>query len=301
MQGRPGAGQDRRAARQNGALYGKIGLPGTEPPRRGPSRRPVAVRMAVASSSRSGGPVCAAASSGMYGHRTVSFVPVVLALAWAVPTGGCGRSVDRAARADVDARIAVIRPPSNTIPFSGSPEPLPFSSGQWALYKLTKGGGPPSFVVYRILGEEAGAFWWEVESVSYTGRSGMRVLMTVGRPTAPLPIQIREIRAVIVRGKDGRMVTQPPSVLPVIQRTFAPAFSALVTEWKGLPQEAVNVPAGKFEGCFRRRSVTDWGGVHGVSDTWSQPAVPIFGIVSSSGVDPIWWNKAHDISQMPSA
>ena len=44
---------------------------------------------------------------------------------------------------------------------------MPFSSGQWALYKLTKGGGPPSFVMYRILGEEAGAFWWEMESVGY--------------------------------------------------------------------------------------------------------------------------------------
>jgi len=226
----------------------------------------------------------------MYSQRTLSFAYVVFVLVSGAPIGGCARSVDRAAKADVDARIAVIRPPSNTIPLSDSPAPTPFSSGQWALYKLTRDGGPPSFVMYRILGEEAGAFWWEVESVSYTGRSGMRVLMTVGSPTAPLPIQIRAIRAVMVRGKDGRMVTQPPSVLPVIQRTFAPAFSALVTDWKGLPQEAVNVPAGKFEGCFRRRSVTDWGGVHGVSDTWSQPAVPIFGIVSSRAI-----NGAYDM------
>ena len=87
------------------------------------------------------------------------------------------------------------------------------------------------------------------------------------------------------------MVTLPPSVLRVIQSTFALAFSsALVTGWKGLPQEAVNVPAGKFEGCFRRRAVTDWGGVHGVSDTWSQPAVPILGIVSSRAI-----NKAYDM------
>jgi hypothetical protein len=80
------------------------------------------------------------------------------------------------------------------------------------------------------------------------------------------------------------MVTQPPSVLPIVQRTFAPVFSALVNEWKGLPQEAVNVPAGKFDGCFRRRSVTYWGGLHGVSDTWSHPAVPVFGIVASRAV-----------------
>ena len=228
----------------------------------------------------------------MYSQRTLAFASVLFVLASTAPSGGCGRSVDRAAKADVDARIASIRPPSNTVPFPGSLKPMPFSSGQWALYKLTKGGGPPSFVVYRILGEQAGAFWWEMESVSYTGRGGMRILMTVGSPTVPLPIQIREIRAVIIRGKDGRTVTQPPSVLPVIQARYfcAVAFSALVTEWKGLPQEAVNVPAGKFEGCFRRRAVTDWGGVHGVSDTWSQPAVPIFGIVSSRAI-----NKAYDM------
>jgi hypothetical protein len=51
-----------------------------------------------------------------------------------------------------------------------------------------------------------------------------------------------------------------------------------------------SVPAGKFEGCFRRRGVTDWGGVHGVSDTWSHPAVPIFGIVSSRAI-----NNAYDM------
>ena len=226
----------------------------------------------------------------MYSQLTLAFASVLLVLASTIAIGGCGRSVDRAAKADVDARIAVIRPPSNTVPFSGSPEPMPFSSGQWALYKLTKGGGPPSFVMYRILGEEAGAFWWEMESVSYAGRSGMQVLMTVDSSTVLVPGRIREVRAVMVRGKDGCMVRQPPSVLPAMQRTFAPAFSALVTEWKGLPQEAVNVPAGKFEGCFRRRAVTDWGGVHGVSDTWSQPAVPIFGIVSSRAI-----NKAYDM------
>jgi hypothetical protein len=227
----------------------------------------------------------------MYSQRALAFDSVLFVLAGAAAIGGCGGSVDRAAKADVDRRIAAIRPPSNTVPFSGSPAPMPLSSGQWALYKLTKRGAAPSFVMYRILGKEAGAFWWEVESVGYTGRGGMRVLMTVGRPTDSRLLQIDEIRALMVRGKDGRMVTPAPSVLPVVQRTFAPAFSALVTDWKGLPQEAVNVPAGKFEGCFRRRSVTDWGGVHGVSDTWSQPAVPIFGIVSSRAID-----EAYDMA-----
>ena len=225
----------------------------------------------------------------MNSQWALSFASVVV-LASVAPISGCARSVDRAAKADVDARIAAIRPPINTIPFSGASAPMPFSSGQWALYKLTKHGAAPSFVMYRILGEEAGALWWEVESVSYTGRGGMRVLMTVGSPTDPRQLQVREIRAFMVRGKDGRMVTQPPSVLPAVQRNFAPAFSALVTDWKGLPQEAVNVPAGKFEGCFRRRSITEWGGVHGVSDTWSQPAVPIFGVVSSRAI-----NKAYDM------
>jgi len=221
----------------------------------------------------------------MYQQWTHSFASVIFVVAGATAIGGCGPSIDRAAKADVDRRIAAIRPPSNVVPISGSRELMPFSSGQWALYKLTKDGAAPSFVVYRIIGEDAGAFWWEVESVGYTGRGGMRVLMTVESPADSGPLQIHDVRALMVRSKDGRMVTQPPSVLPIVQRTFAPAFSALVTDWKGLPQEAVNVPAGKFDGCFHRRAVTDWGGVRGVSDTWSHPAVPIFGLVSSRAID----------------
>jgi hypothetical protein len=221
----------------------------------------------------------------MYPQRTHSFASVLFVVAGATAIGGCGASIDRAAKADVDRRIAAIRPPSNVVPISGSRELMPFSSGQWALYKLTKDGAAPSFLMYRIIGEQAGAFWWEVESVSYTGRGGMRVLMTIESPANSGPLQIHDVRALMVRSKDGRMVTQPPSVLPIVQRTFAPAFSALVADWKGLPQEAVNVPAGKFDGCFHRRAVTDWGGVHGLADTWSHPAVPIFGLVSSRSVD----------------
>ena len=41
--------------------------------------------------------------------RTLAFASVLFVLASTAPSGGCGRSVDRAAKADVDARIAIDR------------------------------------------------------------------------------------------------------------------------------------------------------------------------------------------------
>jgi hypothetical protein len=196
--------------------------------------------------------------------------------------GACGPSIDPAAKADIDGRMAALQAGGGTIPAPASFEPMPFAAGQWSQYKMVDDQGRPSFLTYKVLGEEGGAVWIETLNETYFGRTAQKMLVAFGNRMDPSQI---DIRAVITLDKRGNVNPMPPAMMPLLQSTFKSAISALVINWQGLPQESTAVPAGRFDGCFRARSEAQWGPYKSTADSWRHPAVPVSGLVRSQGID----------------
>src|SRR6185437_5913957 len=147
-------------------------------------------------------------------------------------------------------------------------EPLPLAAGQWSQYKMIDDQGQPSFLTYKVLGEEGGAFWIETLNETYFGRTAQKMLIAFGNRMYPNQI---DVRAVITLDRRGNVNPMPPAMMPLLQSTFKSAVSALVINWQGLPQEPATVPAGHFDGCFRARSEAQWGPWKSTADSWRHP------------------------------
>jgi hypothetical protein len=194
----------------------------------------------------------------------------------------CGPSIDPAAKADIDRRMASLQVGSNTVPPPAAFEPMPLAAGQWTQYKMIDDKGQPSFLTQKIVAEEAGAHWLETLHESYTGRTAQRMLVAFGNRMDPSQVQIRAVK---MKDASGKVTEMPPEVIAMLQGTYRGAVSSLVIRWQGLPQESAAVPAGRFEGCYRARSEAQWGPFRSTSDSWAHPAVPLSGTVRSVGVD----------------
>jgi hypothetical protein len=160
--------------------------------------------------------------------------------------------------------------------------PMPFAVGQWTQYKMTNDKNEPSFVTYKVIGQDGNAVWLEIVNESYTGRTMQKMLVAFGNRMDPNTV---EIRAVSTKDAKGRVQEMPAPVISMMQSTYRSAVSMLVINWQGLPQESAAVPAGKFDGCFKARTDAQWGPWRSVADSWSHPAVPLSGAVRSQGVD----------------
>jgi hypothetical protein len=196
---------------------------------------------------------------------------------------GCGPSIDPAAKADIDGRVAALKGSGQAFPAPTGFVPMPLAVGQWTQYKVINDRGEPSFFTHKIVGEQGGAFWLESVHEGYTGRTIQKVLVSFGNRTDPSQV---EIRAIKTRDAKGRVNEIPPSVLAMMQSLYRSAVSMLSVTWQGAPQEAASVPAGAFQACYRVRAEVQWGGMFkSTSDSWSHPAVPLSGMVRSQGVD----------------
>lgn len=200
----------------------------------------------------------------------------------ALALGACAPSIDPAAKADIDGRVAALQTAGGTIPAPATFDPMPLAVGQWSQYKMVDDKGQPSFLTYKVLGEEGGAFWIETLNQSYFGRTAQKMLIAFGSRTDPSQI---DIRAVVTLDKRGNVNPMPPAMMPLLQSTFKSAVSALVINLQGLPQESTIVPAGHFDGCFRARNEAQWGPWKSTADSWRHPAVPVSGLVRSQGLD----------------
>lgn len=206
----------------------------------------------------------------------------VLAFAASLLLAACGPSIDPAARADIDRRVAALQPGSNSISAPTAFEPMPLAAGQWTQYKMIDDEGQPSFLTQKIVGEEAGAHWLETLHESYTGRTAQRMLVAFGNRMDPGQVQIRAVK---MKDASGKVTEMPPEVIGMLQGTYRGAVASLVIRWQGLPQERAAVPAGTFEACYRARTDAQWGPFRSTSDSWAHPAVPLSGTVRSLGVD----------------
>lgn len=209
---------------------------------------------------------------------------LVRVVAIALAASACGPSIDPAAKADIDRRVSVLHAGSAAVPAPapGMYAPMPFAVGQWTQYKTTSDKNEPSFLTYKIVGQDGNAFWIEVVNESYHGKSIQKILAAFGNRMDPGQV---EIRAIIKKDEKGQVMETPPPIISMMQSTLRGAVSMLTISWQGLPQESATVPAGRFDGCFKAHTEAQWGPWHSVADSWSHPAVPLSGAVRSQGVD----------------
>jgi len=211
-------------------------------------------------------------------------VPSLFAVATAVALSACGPSIDPAAKADVDRRMAALQAGSSAVPAPppGMFAPMPLAVGQWTQYKMVNDKNEPSFLTYKIVGQDGDAVWLETVHDTYYGRTMQKMLISFGNRMDPGQVQIR---AVSTKDAKGRVNEMPPPVVSMMQSTYRKAIAMLIINWQGLAQESATVPAGKFDGCFKARTDAQWGPFRSVADSWSHPSVPLSGGVRSQGVD----------------
>jgi hypothetical protein len=209
---------------------------------------------------------------------------IVVGAAVALSTVACGPSIDPAAKADIDKRVSVLQAGTNAVPAPapGMYQPMPFAVGQWTQYKMTNDKGEPSFLTYKVIGQDGNAVWLEIVNETYSGRTMQKMLVAFGNRMDPGQV---EIRAVSTKDAKGNVQEMPPPVISMMQSTYRGVLSTMIINWQGLPQESASVPAGRFDGCFKARTDAQWGPWRSVADSWSHPAVPLSGAVRSQGVD----------------
>jgi hypothetical protein len=160
--------------------------------------------------------------------------------------------------------------------------PMPLAVGQWTQYRMLNDKNEPSFLTYKVVGQDGDAVWLEMVNESYHGRTMQKMLVAFGNRMDPSQVQIR---AVATKDVHGRVNEMPAPVISMMQSTYRSAISMMVINWQGLAQESASVPAGRFDGCFKARSEAQFGPWRSVADSWSHPAVPLSGAVRSQGVD----------------
>jgi hypothetical protein len=213
-----------------------------------------------------------------------SSLVAAVAVAVAVTSSACGPSIDPAAKADIDRRVAMLQPGATATPAPapGMFAPMPFAVGQWTQYKMTDDKGQPSFLTQKIVGQDGDAIWLESVNEGYSGRMITKMLVAFGSRTDPSQVQIRAVK---MKDAKGNVNEIPEPMISLLQSTYRGAVASLLISWQGLPQEATTVPAGRFDGCFKARTDAQWGTWRSVADSWAHPAVPLSGTVRSQGVD----------------
>ena len=207
---------------------------------------------------------------------------LVLGLVVASEAVGCGPSIDPAAKADIDARVARLGRPKQSYGAPVTFEPMPIAVGQWTEHKLTDQDGQPAFLTYKVVGQENDAFWLEMAQDRYTGHTVTKLLMSLGDRRTPSSIVVRAMK---MKDKNGRITELQPEMLSFMGSLFQGAVSMLVISWQGQPQEDAVSPAGTFPGCYKARTDASWGPWSTASMSWSHPEVPLSGMVKSVGID----------------
>jgi hypothetical protein len=210
-------------------------------------------------------------------------------LSYCVPTAvlacmvaACGPSIDPAAKADIDQRVARLAPGGQPFAAPAAFAPRPIAVGQWTQHKMVSDKGEPSFMTYKIVGEENGAYWIEVLHENYTGKTITKMLLFMGDRMNPATM---EVRALKMRDKNGHVNELSGPMLQLMKSMWQGSVNLLAVAWQGLPQEDAEVVAGHFAGCFKARTDASYGPWHAASTSWSHPAVPISGLVRSQGID----------------
>lgn len=193
----------------------------------------------------------------------------------------CAPSINQAAKADVDARIAAMAPSGRAFEAPAAAAPMPLEVGQWVTIKVVDKDGRPSITTYKIVGEDGDAFWIETQTDSYFGSQAMRMLVALGDRTDPGAI---DVRALWTRDANGNVQEMPPPIMAMMKGSFEPILRQMILRWDALPQEDAAAIAGRFAGCFRGQSTVAVAGYSTTSEVWWHPAVPVISVVKAVGV-----------------
>ena len=194
----------------------------------------------------------------------------------------CGPSIDQASKRDIDQRLARLNIGSERFARPTGMEPKPLAVGQWVEYRTIDEDGKPGLMKQMITGQEGNAYWYELISQSYSGRTAMRILLSFGDRKNPDTFDIKAVR---IKDNNGEITDYPPAMLGILRSTWNGVLESLVIRWEGLPQEDATAPAGTFEGCWKGRSKASWGPYSATSTVWSHTNVPISGAVKTVGED----------------
>ncbi|MDH5490785.1 MAG: hypothetical protein OEY14_02315 [Myxococcales bacterium] len=241
--------------------------------------------------------------------RALLLAALLAALLWSLPSG-CSDPAEEQPRGEIglEPRAAAPEPatPAPAAPRPPAPEPAapepaaaerprtdeaieapapahaipaPLGLGQWARYGVTWSDGGRSTMEYRLVGREGSRHWLEIDDTRRAQRRSFRMLVSLEDRSR---IESLEIHALMIRGPDG-IQTIPPRLVRAQQEALRPFLAVLVADWETLEQEDQQVPAGRFQGCFRAEREIAFGGHTQRARIWYHPAVPLTGMVRFEG------------------
>ncbi|MBI2895327.1 MAG: hypothetical protein HYY06_17360 [Deltaproteobacteria bacterium] len=155
------------------------------------------------------------------------------------------------------------------------PQPMPIAVGQWVRLRVVRGARTAE-MTYKIVGEEGGAWWFEVEGDTPGGALGAKLLVSIPDRTRPESI---EMRRMLTRFPNGRVTEMTGPMLAAGQAAYRELMQSIAVGWQGLPQEDVTVPAGTFRACYKRAFSSRVLGIAAEGTSWHHSSVPINGMV----------------------
>lgn len=208
---------------------------------------------------------------------------LVLPLIASLSLLSCGSSVNPALKSSIDKRVLSFPQSSdNVYEAPDKAEPLPIAVGQWARYKLTDDDNNPALMTYKVVGEDAGAYWLETVRETYTERQVTLLLVKLGDRRS---LEGIEVRAMKQKTDDDSVMEFPGAMLSLMQSLWKPSLESMVIDWQGKEQDDARVPAGVFKRCYQAYTTVSLFGSSKSTRNWSHPAVPMSGSVRTQSVD----------------
>jgi hypothetical protein len=211
--------------------------------------------------------------------RLISPALLICCVVWVVGAAGCGPSMDPAAKADLDRRLAQLPTSDDTFPPSESYSPMAFVVGQWTLHRITDEKGKKALLTYKLVGQENGAYWLEIVRETYEGREAAKMLVAMLSGRDPAGMEIRALR--IKKGKSPPVDVDPGALLEVRSR-YRSSLDLFAMALESEDKDDMRVPAGHFIGCYKVKTTDAWGPWPVPAELCSHPSVPLSGVVRAT-------------------
>jgi hypothetical protein len=199
----------------------------------------------------------------------------------AVAPAACGPTIDPAARADLERHLEQIQTSEETFPPAESYSPMAFVVGQWTEYRITDDKGRKSLITSKLIGQEEGAYWFEVVNETPEGREAAKMLVAMPGGRDPAGMEIRSL--FLKKGKALPVVVDPGS-LPALRAKFRGALDLFAITAETQEKDDVRVPGGHFIGCYLIETAGAWGPWKVPAEVCTHPSVPLSGIVRAQPI-----------------